>query len=324
MRNLLLNNKICLGQFNTASAVWLKPHIIDFINNTGLTGVLDPFVGNGDILHAVANACIVKRFAGVDIDPTKGYSVADSLINIPHSNNIIVTNPPYLAKNSAKQKKLITTYKYFDNYSDLYLVALNKCLDTHDYVVAIVPETFILTGLFLDRLYSYTVIEEQLFNDTDCPVCVVCFTKYPVKDTLVYKNNKYVAKLSTLNGRRKYPKHKYTITFNVPNGNIGLHGVDGIRNNKIHFCSPCDLNYDITNIKPSSRTITIIKLEHQQNIIDIINNANIILTKYRKQTHDIWLAAFKGNTKLGNRRRRLDFSTARAILEEAIDVSLLH
>ena len=50
---------------------------------------------------------------------------------------------------------------------------------------------------------------------------------------------------------------------------------------------------------------------------DLIKEANNILKELRKNTQDIILSPFKGNMKDGRRRRRLDFKTARAILENA-------
>ena len=50
---------------------------------------------------------------------------------------------------------------------------------------------------------------------------------------------------------------------------------------------------------------------------DLISTANQILNKIRHDSCDILLTPFKGNTKSGIRRRRLDFRLARAVLERA-------
>ena len=54
---------------------------------------------------------------------------------------------------------------------------------------------------------------------------------------------------------------------------------------------------------------------------DIIVNANKILNDYRKATSDVLLTPFKGNNKIGKRRRRLDFKKAKEIVEKAIEES---
>ncbi len=49
----------------------------------------------------------------------------------------------------------------------------------------------------------------------------------------------------------------------------------------------------------------------------IIRLSNERLSEFRKNTDDILLSPFKGNKKNGERRRRLDYKTARAIIEDA-------
>ena len=79
----------------------------------------------------------------------------------------------------------------------------------------------------------------------------------------------------------------------------------------------CD--YPVDMIKVSSRLVTFIEIPTVNNsrIDQIITQANNILWKYRVDTGDVLLSPFKGNTKEGKRRRRLDYYTARAILERA-------
>ena len=48
-----------------------------------------------------------------------------------------------------------------------------------------------------------------------------------------------------------------------------------------------------------------------------IEYANSIINKYRESTHDVFLTAFMGNTKVGERRRRLDYRLARVIFNRA-------
>ena len=54
----------------------------------------------------------------------------------------------------------------------------------------------------------------------------------------------------------------------------------------------------------------------------LAKQCNMILAEYRLDTSDINLSPFKGNAKDGTRRRRLDYKTARAIIEQAIDTLL--
>ena len=103
---------------------------------------------------------------GLDIDPNLNWDLNDSLVSIPQElDSIIVTNPPYVAKQSATRKKL-GLEKYFKDstYDDIYLIALDRMLESSDFVVAIVPESFINSSYKKkDRLSSITILEQNPF-----------------------------------------------------------------------------------------------------------------------------------------------------------------
>lgn len=314
--------KIDFGQYNTKKDAWLKEHIKNFILKSNKLSIFDPFAGSGDILNQM-KILGYKYTNGADIDKKLcekfGWKYNDSLIAISKTKSIIVTNPPYLAKNSAKRKDS-KSYKYFinNNYEDLYQIAIDKCLKSSNYVVAIIPETYILSNKNSKKyLYSITILEENPFMDTDCPVCVCCFDKQYVGKILVYKNDKFLGYFDDF--EQLLPINNCKIKFNCKDGNLGLRGIDGIGDNdNITFCKPEELNYNIDKIKTSSRAITVIKINEIKDIDSLILKANNILNKYRKETGDLFLAPFKGNKKNGVRRRRIDFSTARAIIEMAM------
>lgn len=297
------------GQFFTTSDNWLYPQIVNFIENEK---ILDPFAGDGNIFQTLIKLGL-NDFRGMDIDDSLLWNVNDSLRCIPKTDRMIITNPPYLAKNSATRKNL-ESCKYFENtkYSDLYQIALERMLESHERIIAIVPETFINNPICEDRLTSITVVEDKLFDDTDCPVCIVCYGERD-NTTKVYKDTKYCCTLKGLKRYVKKPRNNINMEFNVRDGNIGLRAIDGINKDSIRFCIPEKLNYPIHKIITSSRAITLIKVDNPK----IITECNRILRNYRKDTYDLLLSPFKGNNKKGVRRRRLDFRTARAIIEEA-------
>ena len=95
-------NKVALGQFFTVDHLWLKPQIKKFILDSRKTVAYDPFAGNGDMLCAVQKNLDFKQIKALDIDASLPWEINDSLKNIPRIDDaIIVTNPPYLAKQSA-------------------------------------------------------------------------------------------------------------------------------------------------------------------------------------------------------------------------------
>lgn len=139
--------KIVLGQFFTKEMIWLKNHIQDFIKKSKCNIVYDPFAGGGHLLRAVENFEQFEQFVGLDIDENLEWIYNDSLMSIPKIENaIVITNPPYISKYSAARKGVGKDLeKYFNNsiYDDVYLIALDKLLEVQDFVIAIIPETFI-------------------------------------------------------------------------------------------------------------------------------------------------------------------------------------
>ena len=330
-----MSKKQNLGQFNTKKDVWLRPHILEFIMDSGCDTIVDPFAGKGDLLYLFPQH---KRI-GYDIDPNLSWELNDGLVDVPgHGNAIVVTNPPYLAKNSAKRNNF-SSYKYFkdNDYEDLYQIAIHRVLARYQKAVFIIPETYFQNGIFTSYLQSHTVIEENPFTDTDCPICVACF--HTTNDFMaiagnnydVYKNDEFLFNKNTLedilwdfnfnrHGYCAWSVPSYNITFNDPNGNLGLRGVDGVyENDRIRFCRPEDLDYDLNNIKESSRAITLIDVEGLNISDKFIEKANVLLQTLRHRTHDVVLSPFKNNNRLGQRRRRLDFKWARKILEKAME-----
>lgn len=318
--------KKLFGQFYTRNHNWLTHNIIEFIKATNTEVVFDPFAGNGDIFKALSKLGF-EKFIGMDIDNTLNWIENDSLVEIPRlENTIIVTNPPYLTHYSASRKGYLESVKkYFNNskYDDLYLVALDRMLEANKFVVAIVPETFINSNYQQkDILHSITILEENPFNDTTTPVCVLCFDNI-LKNSAhinVFKGDQLISNLYEIENSRLNPKYRIKINFNVKDGWLALRAVDSTDPyDRIRFDYPSKIDYNwVKGIKNSSRLLTLIDIEveniHRQEFIII---ANEILNFHRKNTNDLSLSPFKGNNKSGIRRRRLDYRTARAILEIA-------
>ena len=326
--------KLDLGQFNTKKDVWLQPQVEEFLKLSTYKKGLDPFAGKGDLIR-VMYALDFKPIIGLDIDPVLGWQVNNSLVDIPYyEDTIVVTNPPYYAKVTARRKNA-SILNYFDGendkFADIYQIAIANVLQKYDEAVFIIPETYFLKSsmFFKDSLLSITVLEDNPFYDTDCPICVACFMKgsrlgYPSYD--IYKNDKFLftnTKLDEILSRYRTRKEILNVKFNVPDGNIGLRGVDGVETtDKIKFCLPNELDYDINTIKISSRAITVLDVSRNDGKIldkgELIEKANNYLTNFRKDTHDVILAPFKNNNKNGERRRRLDFRWAKKILNKAL------
>ena len=238
--------------------------------------------------------------------------------------DVIVTNPPYLANHSSKRKgvdQLVA--KYFDGSSqkNLYRIALEKALESAEYVVAIIPETFLLSTFSKNRLELAVVIQDSLFGDTDAPALVACFTKESCADAHIFTGNQFIGNLSEILALRESTAPKHSIVFNDPNGRIGLRAVDGSDGKTpIAFVAARDFGYPSNSVAVSSRLMTYLEVPGvaDEDIPELISKANGMLASIRMRSGDLVLAPFKGNNKAGKRRRRLDYALARRILNKCI------
>jgi hypothetical protein len=319
-------DKVSRGSFYTTDEAWLNAPVRTFLSEAFLTNtsVLDPFAGDGHLLDLIRREFGVATF-GLDISGDK-WARNDSLVSVPNaSKSVIVTNPPYLANHSAKRKGvagLVATYFDGSDYDNLYKIALDRCLAAADFVVAVIPETFLLSSFDKSRLALVSVIEGDLFSDTEAPAVVACFGPAEIKyDSNIFNGDERIGSFKEIfelrNGRAR---SGIQIVFNDPNGRIGLRAVDshdGIR--RIEFIHG-DFEYRRDRIKGSSRLLTYIdvpKLSDAQ-IQDLVARANTNLEILREKSSDLILAPFKGNDKKGNRRRRLDYALARQILNTVV------
>lgn len=320
-------DKVRRGAFMTRESVWLTPQVKRFILDAAPGRVIDPFAGEGHLLEALASLFPDAEHLGYDIEPRAPFSFNDSLEHVPrHDGALIVTNPPYLAKHSASRKRVrneVNHHYVATGRNDLYQVALDRCLDAARHVVAIVPETIINARYPLDRLRSLTILEDRTFDDTDCPVCVCCFGPEPLgrSSASVYRGPTHLATLGDIERLRLTPRNDIPIRFNDPDGALALQAVDTVDPARpIAFMPRAEREYHVSGIKHSSRLVTFISSPRidADTIRPVCERANAILKEFRANSHDVVLSPFKGNRKDGARRRRLDYRTARAILESAL------
>jgi hypothetical protein len=201
------------------------------------------------------------------------------------------------------------------------MIALENALECADYVVAIIPETFLLSSFPKDRLELAVVIQDSLFGDTDAPALVACFTKESCADARIFTGNQSIGTLSEILSLRESAAPKQKIVFNDPKGRIGLRAVDGSDGaSPIAFMPASEFDYSSRKVVVSSRLMTYLDLPDlsDSEIDSIIVRANSALKEIRRDSGDLVLAPFKGNDRNGRRRRRLDYALARRILNEAL------
>ena len=287
---------------------------------------LEPFAGAKDIPELVDAAGLYCRaWAFFDIAPgTEGVVRRDTLADFPSGFTHCITNPPWLARNSATRRGL--PFPEAIRYDDLYKYALERCLGQCEWVAAIIPEAFIRSGLFHERLSDFvslvpptrceTATEAgggadtgSMFADTEHPVGLALFGPEATPDIQVWRNNQFLGRLSELRRYLPIPSTNRHIVFNDPNGNLGLIAIDNAISASIRFCPPAELgDYPI---RSQGRAITRIGVPWAVDI-EILNAR---LARLRAETHDVFLTAFKGVRRDGYYRRRLDWGLTRAIID---------
>ncbi len=332
-------NKIKHGQFYTVRNPFDHPlikqwvaKIVDIDQKT----FAEPFAGSNNIIKLIIEAYPQikhRQWKSYDIEPeavleNQVPEVAlieqDTILN-PVSADVIITNPPYLAKNSASFRG----YKIdFKEYQNLYEIAVNEMLQHANYVLAIIPESFLTRGnLFKDRLYGFISITDSLFDDTGIPVGIALWTPEEHKDFVVYVGNQKIGFFHEIKEKTKLFKAESQIspnikvTFNDPAGILGVRAIDNTVSATLAFV-PGNIIMS-SAIKHTSRhnsRLTVTNTEGNplitpDNLSQVILQLNQNLNHYREETSDLFLTSSKGIRKDGKYRRRLDFKTIVLLLK---------
>ena len=280
--------------------------------------VLEPFAGQADLLRKLESVGLLGEQCAYDIVPAaKGVKKRDTLQNFPQGFEVCVTNPPWLARNSASLRGLPFPACAYD---DLYKHALERCLHNCAYVAALIPESFIRSfarvALFRERLHSFVSLTGALFDETAHPVGLAMFLPDRKRggDVLLYRDEKFLGKYKKLQKSIPSAIQEQQIRFNDPCGKLGLFALDNTKEASIRFCLADEVKgYQIDT---SSRAITLIDLEKQIRP-QFVEKVNALLKEFRDKTQDVFLTAYRGLRADGMYRRRLDWGQARNIIEAA-------
>ena len=166
--------------------------------------VIEPFVGNGDLVKWLLEQGIQeKKITVFDIDPKEGVKEylpdidlnkikQDTLIDPPdYKNKIVVTNPPYLARNKFQKNCDNQNCEIFEENteSDLYRIFIRQLIDGDAYGgILIVPLNFLSSQKKADmqlrikflkkyKISKLNIFEEQVFEDTTNTVIAFKFIK---------------------------------------------------------------------------------------------------------------------------------------------------
>jgi hypothetical protein len=326
-----VSTKIELGQFYTRGNPFdLVPvnRWFQSIPSIQSARFIEPFAGSNSIVDLVSQThpeIRKQQWSSFDIHPEAietnlvpevGLQQRDTLQDFPSGFDVCITNPPYLAKNSATRKGLAPD---FGEYGDLFEVALNRMLSNVPWAAAIIPESFISRGIFTERLMAVVSLNSEMFDDTEFPVCVALFGPEHATDFEIWRGEIFLGSYTQIRNRVSSLWSSNAsagpFRFNDPNGPIGLWAIDGTQTASIRFLAGADIPSG--QIKNTSRSITRItpKFNPRVPLDTVIFESNRLLEEYRDVSQDIFLTAFKGLRADGKYRRRIDWRTASLILE---------
>lgn len=307
------------GRYYTSRSPFSHPQFRAWAARAGLPGalLLEPFAGAGSLIGMLQHEGLVGDFRAFDIAPAAAFvEPRDCFRDYPKGSGVVVTNPPYMAKNSARRRRL----PYPDTeFQDLYLYALDLMLAHSPFVAAIVPAAFGRLELFRDRLTHLIDLPfRNMFEETHHPVCL-CLFEPRSEGAVFWSWTVRLGREARLRAAVPTLPEPAEVTFNSPHGLVGLRAVDSNLGPSIEFVRGEEIDPDL--VKNSSRSLTRLDVKgvDEANLDAVLMAANKRLQRVRQMTADVALAPFMGVRKDGGFRRRLDFKTAKIILSLALD-----
>jgi len=303
-----MQNKRVLGQYFTKYNPFSLLPFQEWVKDINVQDkiILEPFAGENSLIKFLISNGLCSRYTSFDIEP-KAIDVhyRDTLKDFPVGFDVCITNPPWLAKNSATKMRVSF---YAEKYDDLYKYSISKCLKNCKNVVVIVPESFIRTGLFLSRLNTFISLTSNAFDDTTHPVGMALFDDKESSEVKIYRDNDFIGLLSEIEAQRPPHVSNKDIIFNEQKGNLGLIALDNCKEASIRFCDPRELQgYEV---KKHGRHITILSVPFKPKIKDY----NHVIKSFRQSTQDVLMTSYRGIRKDGFYRRRLDWQLAKDII----------
>lgn len=309
-----------LGQFYTTNAKFI---IGDLIKNIKSKTIVDPFVGNWDLLNLFENS---YNKIGYDIDPKNDDTIKkNSLIeNIDYSGVAVVTNPPYLLNNKTKDQNNIKIFKDNPGLIDLYQISIDKIIGCREGIL-IVPINFwtserasIIRQRFLSKykVDNVKIFLEKVFNDTSVSVCSFYFEEGEVDKLASQKINfRFVkndgsedCKVINLDKSENYSINiKYQDDPNIVIDRVSKENEDGTTN---IFISLIDSNTNSYGIKAEIKDVYISNKSKDRSFMTLKINKNIDENKFIEyfnkelnELRDEYHSLFLGNYRNGERKK---------------------
>ncbi|QJG66672.1 hypothetical protein HGG64_03145 [Mycoplasma phocoeninasale] len=321
-------SKIKHGQFFTEKNIFKNNLVFQsFMEKNNLLNekILEPFAGTNNLIYFLQLKNKNINYESYDIEPQNSKVVKNDSINnwnYDKDFKLVITNPPYLSKHSAHRMKINVD---FHNYDDLYKLSLDRCISNVRFTVAIIPTTLICSNRkedlkLLEKLIIFQLLPDRKnFDDTEHPVALAYFdnTKDDNKINFdLFENNVFVDEYNNLIKKESeilIAKNKKNIKFNAQFGNICINAGDNTKDkNNIKFLSSNWIKAE--KVKNTDRHKVKILIENTNISEQIIEELNKKIKELRDNKCDYLWASFKGVSKTGHFRKRIDFKTIRRII----------
>ena len=315
--------------------------------------IVEPFVGQGDLLEFINGGFAARTVEMYDIDPKiSGTIKRDTILEPPeYTNKFVVTNPPYLARNKNNDKTLYDIY----NTNDLYKCFIKTLLESKPLGgILIIPLNFwcsvrkadvLLRKMFLKEFHiiRLNIFEEPVFEDTNYSVCSFLFILHEIDrgdnavPTIFYPSNQEI--IMSLNDDNNYsfgpslsaPKGRIVTRLTRKNvdtkfkTNLLLSCIDGTSNgtsNKINlkYVENTDKYIDNTpNL--SARSFVVLVIEPMLETClqkDLAHRFNKHLNEHREKYHSLFLTEYREKS-----RKRISFEFAYRFVQHQLNEMLV-
>ena len=291
---------------------------------------IEPFYGEGN-LSKLLNINFNEYY---DIASTDEKHKRDTLLNPPdYTNKWIITNPPYLAKNKAKDKTIFDKY----SYDDLYKIAISTIKNALGGIL-IIPVNFftdersrLLRKQFLSEydIIRLNIYLDSMFDNTDYNVCSFFFKKKEQKSsnitikTYLYENKQLIEDFDIfleekygyrIGGEYFYNLSKTKILFSRVTEqkknnftHINIVCIDKT-NEPLHFYYSDTPYYG----KATDRNIATLSFEgklSEEFEKQLIDKANESISNFRKEYHNLCFTNYRDR-----HRKRIGFTEAYQIM----------
>lgn len=153
--------------------ILLLDGLLNFIQKNAK--IIEPFYGKGDLVKNID----VSEYYDISLEDNHK---RDTLLNPPdYKGKWVITNPPYLAKNKAKDKRYFSN----NNYDDLYKIAISTMLAAEGGIL-VIPINFFSDArsskIRKEFLSTFSVkrinyFKNRMFDNTSYNVCSFAFER---------------------------------------------------------------------------------------------------------------------------------------------------